>query len=43
VRHEQRQRVLVLRANVRELDVDAVDLGHELGQGITFASPLRQS
>jgi hypothetical protein len=32
VRHEQRQGVLVRRADVRELDVQSVDLGDELGQ-----------
>jgi hypothetical protein len=30
VRHDQRQRVLVLRLHVDEVDVDAVDLGDEL-------------
>ena len=28
--HDQRQRVLVLGLDVDEVDVDAVDLGHEL-------------
>ena len=30
---DQRQRVLVLRANVDEVDVDAIDLGDEMRQG----------
>jgi hypothetical protein len=34
VRHDQRQRVLVLRAHVDEVDVDAVDLGDELRQRV---------
>ena len=34
VRHDQRQRVLVLRPDVDEVDVHAVDLGRELRQRI---------
>src|SRR5262249_5081515 len=34
VGHDQRQRVLVLRAHVDEVDVDAVDLGPELRQRV---------
>ncbi len=36
VRHDQRQRVLMLRAHVDEVDVDAVDLGRELRQRVEF-------
>ena len=32
--HDQRQRVLVLRLHMDEVDVHAVDLGRELGQGV---------
>jgi hypothetical protein len=31
---DQRQRVLVARPDVDEMDVDPVDLCHELGEGI---------
>ena len=34
VRDDQRQRVLVLRADVDEVDVEPVDLGHEVRQGV---------
>ena len=34
VRDDDRQRVRLLRAHVDEVDVDAVDLGHELRQGV---------
>jgi hypothetical protein len=34
VRHDQRQRVVVGRRDVDEVDVDAVDLGHELREGV---------
>ena len=34
VRHDQRQRVLVRRLHVDEVDVHAVDLGHELRQRV---------
>jgi hypothetical protein len=34
VRDDQRQRVLVRRPDVDEVDVQAVDLGHELRQGV---------
>jgi hypothetical protein len=30
VRHDQRQRVFVLGAHVDEVDLDLIDLGHEL-------------
>ena len=31
---DERQRVLMLRADVNEVDVEAVDLGHELREGV---------
>jgi hypothetical protein len=31
-----RQRVLVLGADVDEMNVQPVDLGHEVGQGVQF-------
>ena len=34
VGHDQGQRVLVSRLDVNEVDVDAVDLGRELRQGV---------
>jgi hypothetical protein len=34
VRHDQRQCVLALRPDVDEVDVDSVDLGYELRQGV---------
>jgi len=34
VRHDQRPRVNMLRTQVHEVDVDAVDLGHELRQSV---------
>ena len=34
VRDDDRQRVLVLRADVDEVDVQPVDLGHEVRQGV---------
>ena len=40
---DERQRVLVLRANVDEVDVEPVDLGDELRQRVQLASHLRQS
>jgi hypothetical protein len=43
VGHEQRQRVLVGRADVEEVDVDPVDLGRELRQRVELGSALRQS
>ena len=43
MRHDHRQSVLVLRANMNEMNVDPVDLGDELRQGIQFGSILRQS
>ena len=44
VRDDQRQRVRVLRADVDEVDVEPVDLGDELRQGVEPAPrTLRQS
>ena len=40
---DQRQRVVVLRADVNEMNVEPVDLGHEFGRALSFASTLRQS
>jgi hypothetical protein len=34
MRHDQRQRVLVLRAHVDEVDLDPVDLGRELRERV---------
>jgi hypothetical protein len=34
VADDERQRVLVLRANVDEVDVQPIDLGHELREGV---------
>ncbi|MGY4427900.1 hypothetical protein ACVWWO_000377 [Bradyrhizobium sp. F1.13.1] len=34
MRDDQRQCVLMLRANVNEMDIKAVDLGDELRQGV---------
>ena len=40
VRDDQRQRVLVLGADVDEVDVEPVDLGDELRQGVQFRLAL---
>ena len=40
MRHDQRQRILVLRAHVDEVDVHAVDLRHELREGIQLGLGL---
>ena len=40
VRDEERQRILVLRANVNEMDVQAVDLGDEVRQGLQLLLAL---
>jgi hypothetical protein len=34
MRHDQRQRVLVRRPDVDEMDLDPVDLGRELGERV---------
>ena len=43
VRHDERQRIFMPRTNVNEMDVDAVDLGHEHGSAFSRASTFRQS
>ena len=41
---DERQRILMLRANVNEMDVEPIDLGDEMRLGRSvFASTLRQS
>ena len=40
VRDDQRQRVLVLRANVNEVDVEPIDLGDEVRQGVQLRLAL---
>ena len=40
VRDDQRQRVLVLGADVDEVNVQPVDLGHEVRQGVQFRLAL---
>ena len=40
VRDDERQRVLVLRANVDEVNVEAVDLGDEVRHGVQFRLDL---
>ena len=40
VRHDQRQRVWMLRAHVNEVDIDAVDVGHELWNGVQLRLAL---
>jgi len=40
VRNDQRQRVLVLRADVNEVDVQSVDLGDEVGIGVQLRLDL---
>ena len=43
MRHDQRQRVLVRRPDMNEVDVDLVDLVVNLGYVLSFASALRES
>ena len=43
VRDDERQRIFMFRTNVNEVDVQPIDLGDELRQGLSFASTLRQS
>ena len=44
VRDDEWQCILVSRPNVNEMDVQAIDLGDELRQGVqALVSPLRQS
>src|SRR3954466_153647 len=40
VRDDERQRILMLRANVNEMDVEAVDLGDEVRQGVQLLLAL---
>ena len=40
VRDDERQRVFVVRANVDEMDVQAIDLGHEMRQGVQLLLAL---
>ncbi len=40
VRDDQRQRILMLRANVNEMNVEPIDLGQELRQGVQFGFDL---
>ena len=40
VRDDERQRVFVLRTHVDEVNVEAVDLGHEVGQGLQLRLAL---
>jgi len=40
VRDDQRQRVLVLGADMNEMDVEPVDLGYEIGQAVQFRLAL---
>ena len=40
VRHDQRQRVLVLRSNMNEMDVEPVDGRHEMGERSEFRLTL---
>ena len=34
VRDDERQRIFVFRANMNEMNIEAVDLGHELREGV---------
>ena len=43
VRDDQRQGIFVFRTNVNEMNVEAIDLGDELRQGVQFRLALRQS
>ena len=44
VRDDDRQRVVMSRADVDEMNVEPVDLGHKkCGQAFSFASHLHQS
>ena len=43
VRDDQRQRAGVRGADVDEMDVEAVDLGDEVGRAFSLASHSRQS
>jgi hypothetical protein len=43
VRDDERQRVLMFRTDVDEVDVQPADLGLNCGRAFSFASTLRQS
>ena len=43
MRDDERQRIFMFRTNVNEMNVQPVDLGDEIRQGVQFASTLRQS
>ena len=38
--NEERQRILVIRTNVNEMDVEAIDLGDEVRQGLQLLLAL---
>ena len=40
VRDDQRQRIFVFRTDVNEMNVQPIDLGHELRQGVQFRLDL---
>ena len=40
VRDDERQRILMFRTNVNEMNVDPIDLGHELRQGVQLRLAL---
>ena len=40
VRDDERQRIFMFRANVNEMNVEPIDLGHELRQGVQFRLAL---
>ena len=40
VRDDKRQRIFMLRANVNEVDVESIDLGDELRQGLELGLDL---
>ena len=43
VRDDEGQRILMLRTNVNEMNVQPVDLGDEMRQGLQFRLALLQS
>ena len=40
VRDDERQRIFMFRTNVNEMNVEPIDLGHELRQGVQFRLAL---
>ena len=40
MRDDERQRVFVLRANVNEVNIEPIDLRHELRKGVKFRLAL---